>query len=71
MTGFNRGNHLPAALSRVFLKNFKNLVVPDNGLDLNDLNILIGPNGSGKSNFIGVLKFLKRCLTAGDSGLYE
>ncbi len=50
-------------LSKLTLKNFKNIRI-ENGLRLNDLNILIGPNGSGKSNLIGVLRFMRDCLTA-------
>ncbi|MDM8525673.1 AAA family ATPase [Desulfococcaceae bacterium HSG8] len=50
-------------LSKLTLKNFKNIGI-ENGLRLNDLNILIGPNGSGKSNLIGVLRFMKGCLMA-------
>lgn len=50
-------------LSKLTLKNFKNIRA-ENGLQLNDLNILIGPNGSGKSNLTGVLKFMRDCLTA-------
>ncbi len=50
-------------LSRLGLKNFKNIKLENSDLCLNNLNILIGPNGSGKSNFISILKFIKEAST--------
>jgi len=49
-------------ISKITTKNYRNLVNED-GVTLNNLNILIGSNGSGKSNLVGVLEFLKNCLT--------
>lgn len=50
-------------LSKLTLKNFKNIRA-ENSICLDNLNILIGPNGSGKSNLLGVLRFMRDCLTA-------
>jgi len=47
-------------LSRIWLKNFKNLLLGGDGLQVGALNVLIGPNGSGKSNLVRVLDFLKK-----------
>jgi len=49
-------------ISRITTKNYRNLI-SGNGIELNNLNILIGSNGSGKSNFVAILEFLKNCLT--------
>ena len=49
-------------ISRITTKNYRNLVNED-GIVLSNLNILIGSNGSGKSNLVGILEFLKNCLT--------
>ena len=49
-------------ISRITTKNYRNLVNED-GIALNNLNILIGSNGSGKSNLVAILEFLKNCLT--------
>jgi len=50
-------------VSNVNAQRYKNLDL-EKGLNLsNGLNIFIGSNGSGKSNFIGLLKFLKDCLS--------
>ncbi|MDO9140324.1 MAG: AAA family ATPase [Methylobacter sp.] len=49
-------------ISKITTKNYRNLVNED-GIALNNLNILIGSNGSGKSNLVGILEFLKNCLT--------
>ena len=49
-------------ISRITTKNYRNLVNED-GIALNNLNILIGSNGSGKSNLVALLEFFKNCLT--------
>jgi predicted ATPase len=49
-------------ISRITTKNYRNLVNED-GIELNNLNILIGSNGSGKSNLVALLEFFKNCLT--------
>lgn len=46
-------------LEKLLLRNYKNLIIPEAGLALKNLNIFVGPNGCGKSNLIGTLKFLK------------
>jgi predicted ATPase len=48
-------------ISRITTKNYRNLVNED-GIVLNNLNILIGSNGSGKSNLVALLEFFKNCL---------
>jgi len=48
-------------ISKIYTRNYRNLV-NDDGVDLNNLNILIGSNGSGKSNLVATLEFLKNCL---------
>jgi len=48
-------------ISRITTKNYRNLVNED-GIELNNLNILIGSNGSGKSNLVALLEFFKNCL---------
>ncbi|MCX7066364.1 MAG: AAA family ATPase [Methylococcales bacterium] len=48
-------------ISRITTKNYRNLV-NDEGIILNNLNILIGSNGSGKSNLVALLEFFKNCL---------
>jgi predicted ATPase len=53
-------------LSRIWLKNFKNLLLGGDGLQVGALNVLIGPNGSGKSNLLRVLKFLKEAVISED-----
>lgn len=50
------------SIKKLIAENYKNLQL-DQGFLFRDLNIFIGPNGSGKSNMLGVLKFLKSCLT--------
>ncbi len=52
----------PPFISKLKLKNYKNIVIEDD-LRFNNLSILIGPNGCGKSNLIGIFRFLKDCLT--------
>ncbi|HEY8098049.1 MAG TPA: AAA family ATPase [Methylobacter sp.] len=49
-------------ISKITTKNYRNLVNED-GITLNNLNILIGSNGSGKSNLVATLEFFKNCLT--------
>ena len=49
-------------ISRITTKNYRNLV-NEEGIELNNLNILIGSNGSGKSNLVALLEFFKNCLT--------
>lgn len=49
-------------ISKITTKNYRNLVNED-GVVLNNLNILIGSNGSGKSNLVAILEFFKNCLT--------
>jgi len=49
-------------ISKITTKNYRNLVNED-GIALNNLNILIGSNGSGKSNLVAILEFFKNCLT--------
>jgi len=49
-------------ISKITTKNYRNLV-NDDGIVLNNLNILIGSNGSGKSNLVAILEFFKNCLT--------
>lgn len=49
-------------ISKITTKNYRNLVNED-GVVLNNLNILIGSNGSGKSNLVALLEFFKNCLT--------
>ncbi|MCK5871866.1 MAG: AAA family ATPase [Methylococcales bacterium] len=49
-------------ISQIRTKNYRNLV-NDEGIILNNLNILIGSNGSGKSNLVGILEFFKNCLS--------
>lgn len=49
-------------ISKITTKNYRNLV-NEEGISLNNLNILIGSNGSGKSNLVGILEFFKNCLT--------
>lgn len=50
-------------LEKLFLHNYKNLVFPSEGLELNSLSVLIGANGCGKSNLINALKFIKDAVT--------
>lgn len=45
-------------LKKIATQNYKNLFLED-GLELDNLNILVGPNGSGKSNFIAMIQFFK------------
>jgi len=49
-------------ISKITTKNYRNLV-NEEGINLNNLNILIGSNGSGKSNLVALLEFFKNCLT--------
>ena len=50
-------------ISEIYTKNYRNLVNNEDGITLNNLNILIGSNGSGKSNLVALLEFFKNCLT--------
>jgi len=43
-------------ISKITTKNYRNLV-NEEGINLNNLNILIGSNGSGKSNLVALLEF--------------
>ena len=52
-------------LSKIYLKQFKNLKFAPAGLKLNALNILIGPNGSGKSNLLKLLNFISQATIQG------
>ncbi|GBC59722.1 ATPase [Desulfonema ishimotonii] len=51
------------AISQMGLKNFKNIRLENDILELKKLNVLIGPNGSGKSNLMKLIKFLRDALT--------
>ncbi|SMC82752.1 Predicted ATPase [Desulfocicer vacuolatum DSM 3385] len=52
-------------ISTINLKKYKNLKFAPDGLNLNDLNILIGPNGSGKSNLLSVVNFISQSTIQG------
>ncbi len=69
--GWNMENGIK--LSKILLKNYKNVRIEDEGLKKGDLNVWIGPNGSGKSNLIRVLRFLKDAVaeTAESQGVNE
>lgn len=55
------------SLKKIYLRNFKNVVVDSDGLSLGALNVFIGPNGSGKSNLLGCLRLLSDSLAVNPS----
>lgn len=55
-----------SGISRIALKNYKNLRVGPEGLRLGKLNMVIGPNGSGKSNLIRLFAFLRHAWLPAD-----